>query len=178
MAKQLYGIYSENFPNVRLRSAFFSDIENLRVWKNRNKSSFFLKSEITPDQQLAWFLAFSARDQDHMMIVEELIDGSWLPIGSLGFRFLEGSWDIYNVMRGVEMPSGSARIGDALVLLCRHLIETSQHQIGCKVLISNPAVRWYEKIGFKRLSSEDDHYIVRLHKEHIPNLHFRIETWA
>ena len=75
--------------DLRLRTINENDIEDLRSWKNENKNSFFLSQDITPEQQQKWFTAFSARENDHMFIVEQQTEGHWKKIGCMGFRRLD-----------------------------------------------------------------------------------------
>src|SRR4051812_25017935 len=85
-------------PDVRLRLVEPRDRETMRVWKNANKKSFFLKSDITPEQQATWFAGYETRDDDHNYAVEEREGDAWAVVGLIACRLREGDVDVYNVM--------------------------------------------------------------------------------
>ncbi|MBL0274393.1 MAG: hypothetical protein IPQ06_15310, partial [Chitinophagaceae bacterium] len=71
--------------DMRLRTIEKKDIENLRTWKNENKTSFFLNQDITPEQQEKWYGMFITREHDYMFIVEQHVGNEWKEIGCMGF---------------------------------------------------------------------------------------------
>jgi hypothetical protein len=156
------------YPDLRLRSITKDDIENLRNWKNENKNSFFLKQEITPEQQEKWFSNFSDRGNDHMFIVEQLHEGTWQPTGCMGFRKLEeeGCVDAYNIIRSRKLGSASFNMSDAFRLMLAFASSLfSNLPLRVKVLSGNPAVAWYQKNDFSILGQQDDFYAMELNKD-------------
>ncbi|MBF0298284.1 MAG: hypothetical protein HQK51_06165, partial [Oligoflexia bacterium] len=54
----------------KVRSVVSSDLEDLRMWKNNNRHAFFLKDEITKEQQEKWFAMFEKDNSQEMFICE------------------------------------------------------------------------------------------------------------
>ncbi len=159
--------------DLRLRAIGREDIENLRVWKNKNKGSFFLNRDILPEEQEKWFAAFSNRDDDHMFVVEQLVAGEWQSIGCLGFRKLadEGCVDAYNIMRAFKLEPSSFTMSDAFrAMLAFAALKYEDLPIRCKVLSRNPAVEWYKKNNFSIVESVGDEYVLmELSKDSLKN---------
>ena len=133
-----------NSKDILLRSIRPSDLENLRSWKNENRKSFFFQEVISPIMQNMWFEGYLNRSDDYMFIVQS----PQYEIGCMGFRLLSGKADIYNVILGNREAGGQGLMSKALNLMCSYIISLSIHEIGLKVLSSNPAVKWYIKNEF------------------------------
>lgn len=145
-------------PRVSLRSAGPEDLEDLRVWKNANKSGFFFKDEITPEMQRAWYQGYLRRPDDCVFIVEH----AGAKIGCMAFRILEtGEADAYNI---IAAPGGAGQglMKAAMVLMCSFIAATRTKDIGCLVLKGNPAVGYYERCGFKIAGDGGDHHVFKL----------------
>lgn len=159
--------------DLRLRAIGREDIENLRVWKNKNKGSFFLNRDITPEEQEKWFEAFKARDEDYMFVVEQLVDGDWESIGCMGFRRLadEACVDAYNIMRGANPAPASFAMRDAFRLMLAYAASLYRDlPIRCKVLCKNPAVEWYKKNDFSIVGERsEEYYLMELAKDSLQN---------
>jgi len=155
--------------DLRLRAVGREDIENLRVWKNKHKNSFFLNRDITPEEQAKWFESFAARGEDFMFVVEQKIDEQWQSIGCMGFRRLadEACLDAYNIMRGVKSEKGSFTMSDAFAaMLAFAAARDADLPIRCKVLCENPAVEWYKKNNFSIVERvNDEYYLMELEKD-------------
>ena len=167
-------------PDLRLRAIGEEDIENLRVWKNKNKGSFFLNRDILPEEQQKWFAAFSARDDDFMFVVEQLADGEWQSIGCLGFRKLadEGCVDAYNIMRAVKIEPSSFTMSEAFRAMLAFAAEKYEDlPIRCKVLCGNPAVEWYKKNNFSIVDRVgDEYFLMELAKDSLENCNVNISN--
>ena len=87
-------VTSPAIADLALRSIAEIDCENLRVWKNENRQAFFYKQEISYQDQRRWYKDYLTRPDDYMFVV---VPGS--DVGCMGFRFLEGKIDVYNVIR-------------------------------------------------------------------------------
>lgn len=166
-------IYSRGAADYRLRSIGPGDIDELRSWKNLNKASFFLRADITPEQQSEWFAAFSDRPGDHMFIVEQAVEDSWEKIGCMGFRLLEdeGCVDAYNIIRSHRIEPVAFNFSDPFRLMLAHAAGLYPvFPIRCKVLSENPAVSWYEKNGFAKVMAENTYFLLELDKASIAGI--------
>lgn len=160
--------------DLRLRAIDSEDIENLRIWKNKNKGSFFLNRDITPEEQAKWFEAFAARDEDYMFAVEQTVGGGdWQPIGCMGFRRLadEGCTDAYNIMRASNPVPASFTMSDAFRVMLGYAAGLYPDlPIRCKVLCANPAVQWYQKNNFSIIDQiGEEYYLMELEKDSLQN---------
>ena len=156
---------------VCLRSVEPPDCENLRVWKNENRRSFFYQNLISPDEQMAWFRAYRERPDDHMFIVSGPPD-----VGCMGFRLEDGPVDVHNVIRGGAGAGRRGEMRDALHLMCSYAMTRYACEVGCKVLIENPAVAWYERCGFVRRAMRENYYEMVL-REAFHRIPFREEPY-
>lgn len=179
-------VTSEAYPYLRLRTIERVDQENLRKWKNVNRTSFFFQEMIQPDQQQKWFDGYLNRKDDVMFIVEELAGNyaealqfkeseRYQGIGCLAFRLEEdGRIDLYNIIRG-EKGNGMVFMKDAMQLLLNYITEYDPaKEIKCDVLKNNPAVKWYQQCGFAILQ-EKEYYVMGIDRKNIPMLQIKVE---
>jgi hypothetical protein len=147
----------------RLRLAGPEDKEILRVWKNANKQFYFHKTDITVEQQDAWFTGYLTRPHDHVYMVEEQVASDWLTVGLMACRLLEKEQtvDLYNIMRGKRTAADRTNMAEAMQTLCRTIAEHYTQPITCKVLSDNPALGWYGRIGFAVAEDRGDHVLLR-----------------
>lgn len=165
--------------DYRLRSIDERDLEDLRTWKNANKNSFFLREDITPEQQSAWFDKFRNRPDDQMFVVEQRTESGWEKIGCMGFRRLEdeGCVDAYNIIRSRKLEPASFSMSDAFRLLLAYAVDLHPSMpIRCKVLTENPAVEWYERNGFAKLDRGEGYVLMDLDKVSIGKIRSVIES--
>lgn len=145
-------------PRVSLRAAGPGDLDELRVWKNANKTSFFFQGEITPAMQSEWYEGYRKRPDDFMFIVEH----EDAKAGCMGFRLLEsGAADTYNMIAASE-AKGKGLMKAAMLVMCSHIAARHTKDIGCLVMKGNPAVSYYEHCGYKVVGEADDHHILKL----------------
>lgn len=78
----------------------------------------------------------------------------------MGFRYINGKADVYNVMRGVAGKKGT--MGLALRRMCNYALQMYPGILGVKVLRDNPAVAWYERNGFKEIGVFEDYVELEL----------------
>jgi RimJ/RimL family protein N-acetyltransferase len=135
---------ASHFNNVSLDTISSSDLDNLRNWKNAHRKYFFLKSIITKKMQLQWFEEFKQRDDDYMFILNYEEN----KIGCIGYRLLDGLVDIYNVILGNKSFASKGLMSFAIKLLCSYILDNYKSDITVRVLLDNPARKWYEKNGF------------------------------
>lgn len=172
-------ISSATNPDFRLRSIESGDIEDLRGWKNLNKGSFFLKEDITPEQQRVWFNHFCHRAADRMFVVEQRTDDGWEKIGCMGFRLLheECCVDAYNIIRSRKIEPASFNMSDPFRTMLAYAGRLHDNlPIRCKVLTDNPAVSWYERNGFSMVEQLEGFVLMELDKNTIENLELNINS--
>lgn len=164
-------ICSDEILNMRLRSTEQMDIEMLRTWKNKNRDRFFFKEIISAGQQIKWFEQYLLREEDSIFIVEIRDSDQWKRIGCLGYRKLEDTVDLYNIIRG-EKTEEKSSMKEAMKLLLAYVTKKYACPIKCDVLIDNPAVEWYNRCGFVIKEQIDDFYIMMFERQKIqlPNI--------
>jgi hypothetical protein len=161
-------LYSAAHADLRLRAINKSDIENLRTWKNRFKSTCFLSEDISPQQQENWYTSFSTRQGDFMFVVEQEVMREWKGIGCMGFRRLEneGCMDAYNMIRANKIKPASFTMGDAFSLMLTYANTIGGNlPIQSKCLQSNPALTWYQRNNFTIVRTSNNYYLMELNKE-------------
>ena len=167
------------FADMRLRMIDISDIEELREWKNANKNSFFLREDITPEQQGVWYANFRDREDDFMFVVEQRVSGDdWQKVGCMGFRLLpdEGCVDGYNIIRSRRIDGASFSMSDAfLTMLAYADAEYPDQPIRVKVLSGNPAARWYERNGFATINERDGYKLMEVDKQRLEDANLEVE---
>lgn len=179
MSQQKILITLSGHADLRLRSIGQDDIEHLRVWKNANKQSFFLNQDITPEQQLQWYRNFSAREHDHMFIVEQHHQHEWHPIGCMGFRKLddEGCVDAYNIIRSRKIDPASFTMSEAFRLMLAYAAKMyPQLPLEVKVLSHNPAVAWYHKNQFVTKETADNYHRMELDQTILNNINWTVNN--
>ena len=149
---------NNNSNQLTLRTAEEKDIENLRLWKNMNKDFFFYKNEISIEQQKTWFDQYLSRPDDFIFIVEL---NDQIPIGCMAIRKLEVEWDAYNIILGNSNFGKNGYMSIAFKKMLKFAFEKNSLPITLKVLKENPAVTWYEKNGFKKISIEESHFYMK-----------------
>jgi len=156
--KEKVRLQSPTDKKLFLRSIDVGDLELLRQWKNDHRSSFFFQEIIKPDEQERWYDEFCKRQNDYMFLV--CYDD--LRIGSMGFRLIDNVIDIYNVMLGIEDYSGQGLMSKSLSLMNQFIASRYICLITAKIVKNNPALKWYEKNGFKIIETNERYYLVIL----------------
>ena len=143
-----------DLPDLHLRSVTSEDLDLLRHWKNQQKQFFFYQDEISPEQQLKWYEAFSQRPYDllTMTVYQNKV------FGCMGIRLLEDHWDIYNVILGDVDFGKKGLMGRSFKVLINYALDLKLAPINLKVLKDNPAVSWYQKQGFSITEKNSDHF--------------------
>ena len=149
---------SDNNSRIKLRFINSGDIELLRKWKNDNKQYFFFDKIINPDQQLEWYRNFTKRKNDFMFIVE--LDSK--RIGCMGYRLINRTIDIYNVILGEKKYSQQKVMSNAFQLMISNIKKKFALEIFAKVIIDNPALTWYFKNGFKVSEKKDQYFLIKM----------------
>jgi ribosomal protein S18 acetylase RimI-like enzyme len=159
---------------LRLRSIDEGDLENLRVWKNRQRKRFFHTEYITRDGQIHWYADFRQRRSDFMFIVEATCGPSPSPFGCLGFRLQEDVVDVYNVIRSRTIRGQKCTMGEALIVMCSYALGFEK-PITCAVLKDNPAVGWYERFTFEIVEERRDNFLMRLDVDRFAPVRYSVE---
>lgn len=168
-----YALSCPDAPAVRLRAIGEQDLEELRLWKNAHKNAFFFKGEITPAMQRQWHQGYLARADDAMFMVE----AEGRKAGCLGFRLKGGVADFYNIL-GAPGAGGKGVMSHAMRLMASHVLKERAGKAGCLVLKDNPALAWYEKLGFEREADGGDHWILVLNPGRLSPCPYRREEAA
>jgi len=154
---------------LSLRTIMASDCENLRQWKNNNRFSFFYQELITPQMQEAWFRGYLERADDYMFAVQH----NNVVFGCMGFRLINKTADIYNVISGNPDLGGKGYMSKAMVLMCSYILSISIGNIGLKVLRSNPALKWYLRNGFYEVLAHADFFELELDTKRFESCEFQ-----
>lgn len=135
---------------MRLRSICHSDIEFLRKLKNSHNKCFFNQDIISEENQRIWFKNYSKNKHDIMFVLEEKIDDIFISIACMGFRYQikENNIDLYNIIRGPKRSSSNAKVSYGLNMMIEYIEKNYFCDITAKVLIDNPAIKWYLKNKF------------------------------
>jgi len=174
MSDLALAIINADFPDFLIRSITKDDLELLRHWKNKNKSFFFLKTDITEEQQQNWYTGFCNRPHDFMFIAEE-VNSIREKVGCMGFRVLEDDsvlLDAYNIMRFERTINRSYSMADIFKTMLKYAVtKYPEYIMSVKVLKTNPAIQWYtEKIGFDVVIKGDEYYVFHLDKHKLDNI--------
>jgi hypothetical protein len=148
---------ANSFPQISLRSAGVDDLDDLRHWKNANKSGFFFKKEITPEMQKEWFAAYGGRPDDYMFIVES----QGIKAGCMAMRVEGKSIDVYNIIASPQ-GVGKGLMMSAMTMMCSFAAMRYTKDIGCLVLKDNPATSYYQRCHFLIVGDGGDHHIFKL----------------
>ena len=147
-----------NDPRLIIRSIKIKDIEILRNWKNQNKNFFFTKKAISIPQQKKWFQLYNQQTYDLMFMVVFEEEN----FGCMGMRWIKNNWDIYNVMLGNKKYGSKGYMGQAFKVMTNLAKELKIGPIKLNVIKRNPAIKWYEKQGFKIINSYKRYHIMIL----------------
>lgn len=165
MKKKGLFISTEKYSSMRLRSITGDDIDALRIWKNKNRDGFFYKKVIVPDEQKTWFQGYLQRDDDWIFVTEIAdVNRDWERFGCLGYRIIDGTIDLYNIIRGKRTDYKSS-MRSMMELLTSFLCQRYDMAIKCDVLIGNPAVEWYNKCGFFVTEQKMGYYIMEFDRK-------------
>lgn len=137
-----------------------SDIEDLRVWKNRYRDSFHFKEVISPDQQAAWYSKFS-QDQNSQIFVL-LVDG--VRVGCVGFRKRsQNVVELFNLICGVDAFLGKGYISSFFKSCAKELSDLGYRTVFLEVLKSNQlGLTWYRRQGFTQVQEHSDFFVLSL----------------
>ncbi|TMD87654.1 MAG: GNAT family N-acetyltransferase [Chloroflexi bacterium] len=125
------------------------DLELLTEWRNRYRPFFLTDFTATVEQTQAWLLK-SGADPSRILFMIEREGGS--PFGHAGLcnlRPADAYAELDNVVRGADGPRGAMTA--AVTTLCDWAVSSlGVTALWVRVMSDNPAVSFYEKVGFRR----------------------------
>jgi RimJ/RimL family protein N-acetyltransferase len=157
---------------LALRSIEKKDIELIRKWRNENSQYFFYKGVIKREEQVEWFKSYINNEKENIFVVE--FEGN--KIGCIGFRFINSTIDIYNVILGDKKFKGRGIMGNALKLMCSYILDSCGIEITLMVLPENTARLWYMKNGFEETGTEKEYIPMKLNINKFEYLKYNLEV--
>jgi hypothetical protein len=155
-------LFSTQRNDFRLKSITKDDLDELRIWKNENRMSFFFKEIISSEDQQKWFSNFVNREHDYMFVC--LLSNK--KIGCIGFRKLDDRVDFYNIILGDSTVSKKGYMSFGLKLA---VCEAQKRYPGLPVMVSvlktNSAMGWYLKNGFEQTAELIEHCDLQLNEK-------------
>ncbi len=149
------------------------DIELIRKWRNENRQHFFYKGIIKPRQQIEWFQSYLDNEKENIFVVEFKGTG----VGCIGFRFMNNSIDIYNVILGDKKFGGRGIMGRALRLMCSYILDNYHEEVTLMVLPENSKARlWYVNNGFEEKEIKEDYIPMKLNINKFAYLKYNLEV--
>lgn len=151
---------------VCLRLIQAKDLENLRHWRNDNRQYFFDSVFITPEMEQKWFKGYRQKENDLIFIIET---PAGRPIGTVSLYRIDPAakqaefgrmvvGDLANRQKGFGYDAARA-------LLAWGFSTLGLEKIVLEVWGNNqPAIRLYEKLGFKKTAAEGDKLKLSLNK--------------
>lgn len=128
------------------------DVRYLSEWRNRFVTAFLTEFDATPQRTAGWLNNSIATDDSRILFMVDDVDGK--TFGYIGLAFID--WDNMSgeadsVVRGLDVEKG------LMTEVLRTLLTWARHQlglqtIGVRVRSDNPALRFYEKFGFRELN--------------------------
>ena len=156
--KPIATLYADHPVPFSMRTIGADDIEPLRCWKNEHRQFFFYKEIITGEQQQAWYRRWSQEMHDHMFIIE----AENRSVGCIGARLFQNTVDVYNVIFGNKQFGGKGIMSEALCATVAFSQLLYPGLLVCvRVLQTNPAIGWYERNGFARITANDEYVTMK-----------------
>lgn len=155
-AYTLRGVTTQN-DAIRLRplqatadQISIGDVNRLTKWRNRHRQAFLSEFRATPERTLRWLTEVYGPDPTRILFMIEMADGT--VFGHAGLCEIDGqrsSAEVDNIVRGEDMVPGG--MGAAVAALCEWMRSLGVRHISVRVLADNPAVSFYQELGFKRV---------------------------
>jgi len=159
--------------DLELRTIEKKDIELIRKWRNENRQHFFYKGIIKPLQQIEWFKSYLGNEKENIFIVGY----KGIKVGCIGFRFMNNSIDVYNVILGEKKFGGMGIMCRALRLMCSYIVDNYHEDIILMVLPENNKARlWYINNGFEEKGIKEDYIPMKLNINKFNYLKYNLEV--
>lgn len=130
-----------------------SHAKHLAAWREANRDWFLTTFEINVDRTRHWIESVIARDDRMLFGVRPSEAEIMGVVGLAGIDTEKGSAEIDHVLRGRPAPQGimTKALESLIAWAARHGLK----ELRTRVFADNPAVGFYEKIGFvSRLPAE------------------------
>ncbi|MFI5346132.1 MAG: GNAT family N-acetyltransferase [Elusimicrobiota bacterium] len=139
-------------PGVVLTSVAKEDVEELRLWKNEARATFFYKKEISQEEQENWYRGYLTRDDDQLFSVQR--DGR--RAGFIGVRMKSNDTEVYAVIARPQ-PEGRRLLGPALRLAATYAAAGGVARVFCRILKDDSIRDWFIAEGFRVAAEKADH---------------------
>ncbi len=125
------------------------DVALLTQWRNKYRPYFLTDFRATEEQTTLWLTSIAGPDPSRILFMVEANDGE--PFGHVGLcNVNERYGELDNVVRGGVGPKGSMSAAAAAVCGWARSI-LGLEQLWVRVMADNPAVTFYENLGFRRV---------------------------
>ena len=123
------------------------DVALLTEWRNHYRRYFLTDFVANNARTMRWLTSIAGPDSSRILFMVEASDGE--PFGHVGLCGVDAAYgELDNVVRGREAPKGSMAAAAAAV--CAWARSTlGLEQLWVRVMADNPAIGFYEKIGFR-----------------------------
>ena len=150
-------MYEFKFKGYIFRSIDELDIEVIRQWRNEDtiRSQFLYSEKISYDEQVGWYKKYSRLDNDIMFMVSDESNASKIAVGAL-YNIDEISTEFGRLMVGNDKYRGRG-LGKIILegLTWFAFNQLKLERIYLEVFNDNlPALKSYEKVGFKRCEKD------------------------
>ena len=129
-----------------------NDVRLLSEWRNRYVSSFLTEFDATPARTSRWLSEIVGPADDKILFMLDMPNGS--TIGHIGIGFIDwmnGYCEADAIVRGGDAPRGL--MAESLLQMLSWAINSlGVNSIGVRVRSDNPALRFYQKIGFVEMT--------------------------
>ncbi len=126
-----------------------SDIGALTEWRNRFVTSFLTEFHATEERTAKWLVNVVGPNPNKILFMVDAVEGG--TFGYMGLDFIDwmkGTGEADAIVRGESAPRGAmATVLTALILWARNELELDE--ISVRVRSDNPAVQFFEKVGFQ-----------------------------
>lgn len=125
------------------------DVELLTEWRNRYRRFFLTDFTATVEQTRAWLLKSGSDPSRILFMIEPEGRSPFGHAGLCNLRPAKAYAELDNVVRGADGPRGGMTA--AVTTLCEWAASSlGVTALWVRVMSDNPAVSFYEKLGFRR----------------------------
>lgn len=159
---------------ISLRSISKLDIENLRLWRNKNRQKLSFSEFISEREQQEWFEKYLADPNSYLFMVEKTPYDS---LGCMGFRLAHDMAEYWNLMVNPDATDPKA-MGNASRLMESYIFTEHTTSIGGYVLSSNEAVAlWHVQYSCAKIIRQEEGriYLTLDTDKFIPQRYCKIE---
>lgn len=129
------------------------DVRYLSEWRNRFVTAFLTEFDATPQRTAGWLNNSIAADDSRILFMVDDVEGN--TFGYIGLAFIDWenmSGEADSVVRGLDNVEKGLMTDVLRTLLTWARNQLGLQTIGVRVRSDNPALRFYEKFGFRELN--------------------------